>query len=203
MLFPDVPQQNRRSLWIFAVVTALLVTGLLITGVWLLLFDPQPTPNDRFIGLEGRAQTSRSGLEDVHAVFGELIALLSIYMVAWWSYRIRTEVSWPGVAAFVVLVSAVITGGMIRIIAVVRDNMVVTDVIGYWPIVSDDFDYVAVGSRDLSPLAVRLWLGAHLVSLLVVIAIIVTARRHRPSPEVHATESSWLDQLPAQTKPRA
>jgi len=179
VLFLDVPQQDRRALLIFGGFAVVLVTGLVVTGVWLLLFDAQPAPDDRFFVIEAddRTTAARSSLEDAHATFGELTALLSIFVVAWWSYRIRAEVSWPGVAAFVVLVSTVVTGAMIRIIAIVRDNTIVADVVGYWPIVASDFDYVAVGTRDLSPLSIQLWLFAHLLGLPLVIAILVAKQR--------------------------
>ena len=196
MKLADLDDTDRRIATTTGAVGAVVLGGLIFTGVWQFLFH-DPDWDTYVVGVDRPLVADPVGMADAHQTFGDLTALLGLWTTAWLSYRVFAKVCMTGVAVLSLVLVGTVTGKLIRVNAVIRDGVTDTGATGYSQVFRGDFDYLVVGGADLKPFAAAAWTVAHLatVPLALVMIWVVFYRSRRRAQHQPAAAPSWLDQM--------
>ncbi len=196
MMMRDLEGTDRTIAVVNAMLAALLLAALAMTGVWQFLFH-DPDWDGYVVGTGRPVLDAPVGMADVHRTLADMAAVVALWITGWMSYRILARVSWTGLAFIAVLVGGILTGSRIRINAVVRDGVVDGDTTGYGQIFTGGYDFVIADRNDFEPFAAMFWTALHLATLPVMVAMVWYAVHRSRGRRLNAPAEapSWIDRL--------
>lgn len=186
MRMSQLSHGERIGVHVFGWLSVALVIGLTITGLWqFFTLEPEPSwfryqPDSSV----RRAAVPSHGVAAAHGTFADIAAVLALLATAWFAYKILFLIPKLGLFAFVLAVSAHITGALIRFNAVKLEGKDLNEASsGYGQLFSGDLEWVATDRYDFSPFAIRAYVLLHVLTIPVLVGAagltLIRSRRER------------------------
>lgn len=199
MQLGHIHKEDRTVLFVIGAIASALTVGLMITGVWQLLYhEPNTALSGYVVGLGQTPSTAESsGVAAIHALFGDMAGILTLFGGAWFMVQVIHRFSWFSAITLLVLVSALITGGVMRFSASVQDGAIDVTTRGYVQFFSGDAELAITDRAELSRLWIIIWTIVHVISLpfLMVSAWFTMHQAQRRHVEKKSSGPTWLQGL--------
>ncbi len=160
---------------------ALIVTlGLFVTGVGTFCTHA-PDPNwYNYVQGQGVQPfgAPSDGWAEWHGLFADAAFVLGLFGSAWFIYKVSFYVIRFSVLSLVVILFGHVTGSVIRYNVVKLQGKTLEQAgDGYWQLFTGDLDYIVTSRFELGTLASQLWVGAHVLTLPIVVGGALVALR--------------------------
>ena len=155
--------------------------------------------DDNVVELDNRVSTPEStGVAWVHGTLGDFAAILTLFGGAWFMVRVGHRFSWFSASTLLVLISALITGGVIRFGASVQDGVVDVVTRGYAQFYTGDAELAVTDRAALSRGWIVLWTTVHVLSIPVIAgsAVLTLRTMAQRRARERAGRPNWRRQVP-------
>jgi len=143
-----------------------------VTGIGV-FFTHESDPN-WFGYLQGRGvqpfSAPSEGWAEAHGLFADLLGITALIGGAWFVARVSFAVFWFVAVTLVVVLSALISGSVIRFNVVKLEGKTFEEAErGYLQVFSRDFEYLVTARFELGPVASAIWVLAHVMAVMVIV----------------------------------
>ncbi|MCP3934730.1 MAG: NAD(P)(+) transhydrogenase (Re/Si-specific) subunit beta [Actinomycetia bacterium] len=193
----DLLRDQRRLVVVFGWVAVVLIVGLTFTGVWQ-VFVHESDPSWFEFSAESTARptpTKSTGLAALHGFLADVSTIFALIGGAAFAYKVAYTVPASVVFGLVVAVFGVFSGSLIQFNLIkLRGKPYEEAGSGYAQVFSEDFEYMVTDKHELGALAARIWVGAHVLTipLLLVAAWLALSRVAARRTRSRSRGEHWL-----------